>query len=77
MQKKKEQILGGRLFVRTVWTDEVNIILDSGSDATVLPYEFVETGEDTNSLSQLRDAQGQQIPTQGCREVQICLQFLR
>ena len=55
----------------------MNIILDSGSDATVLPYEFVETGEDTNSLTQLWDAQGQQIPTQGCREVQICLQFLR
>ena len=58
VQKKKEQILGGRLFVRTVWTDEVNIILDSGSDATVFPYEFVETGKDTNNLSQLWGAQG-------------------
>ena len=58
VQKKKEQILGGRLFVRTVWTDEVNIILDSGSDATVFPHEFVETGKDTNNLSQLCGAQG-------------------
>ena len=58
VQKKKEQILGGRLFVRTVWTDEVNIILDSGSDATVFPHEFVETGKDTNNLSQLWGAQG-------------------
>ena len=74
MEKKKEQILGGKLFVRAVWTEEVSIILDSGSDATVLPYEYVETGKDTNNLSQLWDAQGQKIPTQGCREVQIGLQ---
>eukprot|EP00435_Cladocopium_sp_Y103_P043190 s470_g12.t1 len=73
MDKKKEQILGGKLFVRAVWTEEVSIILDSGSDATVLPYVYVETGKDTNNLSPLWDAQGQKIPTQGCREVQIGL----
>ena len=59
-----------------VWTT-CEIILDSGSDATVLPLNFGEKGvASRNQDSFLRDAQGTRISTEGVRDVHIVFQTL-
>ena len=72
-RKVSDDLQLGDLHVRVV-SEGVGIILDSGSDATILPYEYINFGSDTSNLNKLWDAQGQQIHTQGCKEVQIGLQ---
>lgn len=51
-----------------------NIVLDSGSDATVLPASCAFAGRGLREEGTLWDAQGNQIATAGCREVQLELQ---
>eukprot|EP00438_Fugacium_kawagutii_P013012 Skav219672 [mRNA] locus=scaffold3149:113084:120619:+ [translate_table: standard] len=51
--------------------DEVEIILDSGSDATVLPLDYSRAGQATSHVGMLWDAQGSRIATYGCRDVSI------
>ncbi len=58
----------------SVFDEEVTIILDSGSDATVLPLAYSNAGVDAGQGPQLWDAQGGQMPTYGCRE--LCVEFL-
>ena len=58
----------------SVLDEEVTIILDSGSDATVLPLAYSNVGVDAGQGAQLWDAQGGQMPTYGCRE--LCVEFL-
>ena len=58
----------------SVFEEEVTIILDSGSDATVLPLAYSNVGVDAGRGAQLWDAQGGQMPTYGCRE--LCVEFL-
>ena len=58
----------------SAFEEEVTIILDSGSDATVLPLAYSNVGVDAGQGAQLWDAQGGQMPTYGCRE--LCLEFL-
>ena len=51
-----------------------DIILDSGSDATVIPIGMVSAGvPSANQSSYLRDAQGAKIDTEGVRDVSIVL----
>ena len=60
------------LHVRTVHVQEQQeIVLDSGSDATVLPIDFFSAGKSVHQQAQtcLRDAQGCPIETHGLREV--------
>lgn len=60
------------LRVRTVHAQELQgIVLDSGSDATVLPIDFFTAGKAVQQHAQtcLRDAQGCPIETHGLREV--------
>ena len=58
----------------SVFDEEVTIILDSGSDATVLPLAYSNASVDAGQGPQLWDAQGGQMPTYGCRE--LCVEFL-
>lgn len=53
---------------------KVTIVLDSGSDATVIPSSFAPVGLQLESGSQLWDAQGSQIRTSGYKEVSIELE---
>ena len=63
------------LHVRGVSSGEkVTIVLDSGSDATVLPSSFAPIGLQLESGSKLWDAQGSQIRTSGYKEVSIELE---
>ena len=62
------------LSVRGISMDEVEIILDSGSDATVLPLVYAKSGHGVASDAKLRDAQGGHIQTFGCREIQFELE---
>ena len=48
-----------------------NIVLDSGSDATVLPADLAFAGRGLRDECTLFDAQGNQIATAGCREVEL------
>ena len=48
-----------------------DIVLDSGSDATVLPADLAFAGRGLRDEGTLWDAQGNQIATAGCREVQL------
>ena len=60
--------------VRAVKIDEfVDIVLDSGSDATVLPVSMAHLGEDADNPygSYLRDAQGSPIPTSAVKNVDL------
>ena len=60
--------------VRAVKIDElVDIVLDSGSDAIVLPVSMAHLGEDADSPygSYLRDAQGAPIPTSAVLNVDL------
>ena len=51
-----------------------DIILDSGSDATVIPIGMVSAGvPSANQSSYLRDAQGAKIDTEGVRDISIVL----
>ena len=50
------------------------IILDSGSDATVIPIGMISAGSPSiDQSSYLRDAQGSRIETEGVRDVSIIL----
>lgn len=51
--------------------DEVEIVLDSGLDATILPLIYAKSGEGVASDAKLRDAHGGRIQTFGCREIQL------
>lgn len=62
------------LSVRGVSMDAVETILDSGSDATVLPLIYAKSGQGVASDATLRDAQGGHIQTFGCREIQFELE---
>ena len=51
-----------------------DIILDSGSDATVIPVSMIAAGNAAqDQTSYLRDAQGARIETEGVRDVSIVL----
>ena len=51
-----------------------NILLDSGADAAVFPMQFAACGMDACETSaKLHDAQGQVIPVQSMRDVEITL----
>ena len=51
-----------------------NILLDSGADAAVFPMQFAACGRDACETSaKLHDAQGQVIPVQSMRDVEITL----
>ena len=51
-----------------------NILLDSGADAAVFPTQFAACGKDACETSaKLHDAQGQVIPVQSMRDVEITL----
>ena len=51
-----------------------DIILDSGSDATVIPVSMIAAGNASqDQTSYLRDAQGARIETEGVRDVSIIL----
>ena len=63
------------LHIRGVKEEKLwNIVLDSGSDATVLPASCAFAGRGLREEGTLWDAQGNQIATAGCREVQLELQ---
>lgn len=63
------------LHIRGVKEEKLwNIVLDSGSDATVLPASYAFAGRGLREEGTLWDAQGNQIATAGCREVQLELQ---
>ena len=47
----------------------VDVVLDSGSDATIMPASFRGVGIPVNSSGQLWDAQGAEIKTHGCIEL--------
>ena len=51
-----------------------HIILDSGSDATVIPVSMISAGSASqDQTSYLRDAQGARIATEGVRDISIVL----
>ena len=51
-----------------------DIILDSGSDATVIPVSMISAGSASqDQTSYLRDAQGARIATEGVRDISIVL----
>lgn len=51
-----------------------DIILDSGSDATVIPVSMISAGKASEDQSSfLRDAQGCRISTEGVRDISINL----
>ena len=53
-------------------TEGCEIVLDSGSDATVIPVSMADAGvESSTQESYLRDAQGSQIATSGVRDISI------
>ncbi len=54
--------------------EKVSVVLDSGSDATVIPSCYAPAGLHLGSGSPLWDAQGSEIRTYGCREVCIELE---
>ena len=63
------------LHIRGVREEKLwEIVLDSGSDATVLPASCAFAGKGLREEGTLWDAQGNQIATAGCREVQLELQ---
>ena len=54
--------------------DMCSILLDSGADAAVFPVGFASCGDGCNEFStRLHDAQGQVIPIQTMRDVEIRL----
>ena len=62
--------------VRTVMsqTDKgLAIVLDSGSDATVIPQSMAQCGEAAVAFGNLWDAQGNSISTSGCRDISVQL----
>ena len=69
LQHGRVQVADGSVF-----EEEVTIILDSGSDATVLPLIYSNVGVDAGQGAQLWDAQGGKMPTYGCLE--LCVEFL-
>ena len=72
------------LAVRTMLedVDDVNqmhsILLDSGADASVFPISMAELGSPCNDVhTVLRDAQGQEIPLHGYRDVELHLMDMK
>ena len=60
--------------VRAV-SEDFDIVLDSGSDATVIPIALAKAAKvSASQVSVLRDAQGAQIATTGVRDISIVLQ---
>ena len=59
-----------KLHVRAVTSQVHDIVLDSGSDATVLPVELMDAGVSCgNQASELRDAQGNAIHVDDVRDI--------
>ena len=66
---------GQDLHVRGVWDDGyLEFVLDSGSDVSVLPFDYCTAGEAVDpGNSTYRDAQGNMLHTMGRRKVQFSL----
>ena len=51
----------------------LSIVLDSGSDATVIPQSMAQCGDAAAAFGNLWDAQGNSISTSGCRDISVQL----
>ena len=54
--------------------ETTSIIIDSGSDATVVPIAYENCGCPINEFGTIQDCQGRKIPTAGMREFHFMLQ---
>ena len=66
----------GPQIVRAVFHDPLvtSIVIDSGSDATVVPTAFADCGLPIQEVGSIQDCQGRKIPTAGMREFHFVLQ---
>ena len=55
-------------------TGTTSIVIDSGSDATVVPIAFEHCGLPIQEVGSIQDCQGKKIPTSGMREFHFVLQ---
>ena len=66
----------GPQVVRAVSHDpfSTSIVIDSGSDATVVPTAFADCGLPIQEIGSIQDCQGRKIPTAGMREFHFVMQ---